>query len=168
MNTEHDEPSQVHDLKVWAPYWEDVNSGRKTVEIRLNDRWFQVGDVLLLRETRVVTNPDRVDSSDPVVQWRASLTRYEPTGRVCRRMITHVCDGQFGLLNGYVALSLAPVAEPPQEPVDPDRVAAITDAIQRLNTDIAGIDQIQDEQDRDQLRAAAEARYLTAIQEATQ
>jgi hypothetical protein len=41
---------RVHELKTWPEYFEDVWEGRKTFEVRENDRNFQVGDVLRLRE----------------------------------------------------------------------------------------------------------------------
>jgi uncharacterized protein DUF3850 len=43
-----------HELKIWPDFFEDVRSGAKRYEIRKNDRNFQVGDELHLREY----NPD--------------------------------------------------------------------------------------------------------------
>jgi hypothetical protein len=40
----------VHDLKTLPKYFEAVITGEKTFEVRLDDRNFQVGDVLHLRE----------------------------------------------------------------------------------------------------------------------
>ncbi|MEF7566023.1 DUF3850 domain-containing protein [Bacillus infantis] len=39
-----------HQLKTHPEYFEAVNQGLKTFEIRKNDRGFKVGDPLLLRE----------------------------------------------------------------------------------------------------------------------
>jgi hypothetical protein len=39
-----------HELKVWMNYYEDIAEGKKNFELRFNDRNFQVGDVLRLRE----------------------------------------------------------------------------------------------------------------------
>ena len=42
----------VHELKVYPWYFRDVKSKLKSFEIRKNDRFYQVGDYLLLREHR--------------------------------------------------------------------------------------------------------------------
>jgi hypothetical protein len=39
-----------HELKTWQPWFDDTLMGRKTFEFRKNDRDFQKGDRLLLRE----------------------------------------------------------------------------------------------------------------------
>ena len=48
LNLEY--PMAVHELKTVNPWFNDVVSGLKRFEIRLNDRNFQVGDTLLLME----------------------------------------------------------------------------------------------------------------------
>jgi len=40
----------VHDLKIYPEYWEDIATGKKTFEVRKNDRDYQVGDLLLFRK----------------------------------------------------------------------------------------------------------------------
>lgn len=39
-----------HELKIWPQYYNRVKDGSKTFEIRDNDRGFQQGDSVLLRE----------------------------------------------------------------------------------------------------------------------
>lgn len=75
----------VHELKTLPPYFEDVLSGRKTFELRQDDRLWCVGDTLRLRE---------FDGKDY-------------TGRECNRVITHGLMGpSFGLALGWIILSL--------------------------------------------------------------
>ncbi|EMF0419612.1 DUF3850 domain-containing protein [Enterococcus hirae] len=40
----------IHELKILPVYFEEVISGRKQFEIRKNDRNFQLGDQLILKE----------------------------------------------------------------------------------------------------------------------
>jgi hypothetical protein len=42
--------SRHHDLKTIQPFYDDIESGCKTFEVRLNDRAFQAGDTVTLRE----------------------------------------------------------------------------------------------------------------------
>ncbi|UFS61261.1 DUF3850 domain-containing protein [Subtercola endophyticus] len=74
----------VHELKLDREWFPAVAEGRKTVEIRFNDRDYQVGDVLLLKETE-----------DGIY-----------TGEELRRVVTHVL-AYNGLRENWVALSIA-------------------------------------------------------------
>lgn len=81
-----------HELKVWPPYYDAVLSGTKPFEIRKNDRGYQVGDTLWLREYS--PGPD------------------EYTGRGIKKRVTYMLSGDdptayaFGLRQGFVALGL--------------------------------------------------------------
>lgn len=74
--------SREHELKINEEFFDDVASGRKPFEIRYNDRGFQTGDYLRLREH----GPG----------WY---------GRETRKRITYMLNG-WGLQDGYVALGL--------------------------------------------------------------
>ena len=84
-----DAPAGWHTLKCWPPFFEDVIEGRKTFELRKNDRGYRVGDVLDLRE------------------WTG--TGY--SGRRFAVEITYLLEGaqQFGLMDGFVVLGLGDV-----------------------------------------------------------
>ena len=71
----------LHELKIYPKYFQETIEGNKPFEIRKNDRHFQVGDVLLLKEW------DNIREIGAVVRY--------------------VLDDTFiGLAEGYVALGL--------------------------------------------------------------
>jgi len=70
------EMSTYHELKCRTEYFSRIQSGQKTFEIRKNDRDFQVGDTLSLREWL----PDRnqyCDHSAPIEAEIVYMTSYE-------------------------------------------------------------------------------------------
>lgn len=77
----------THELKLWTDFFEDTY--RKPFELRRNDRGFQVGDRLHLRE------------------WDKDAQAY--TGRECMREVLYVLpEGSPGLADGFVGLGLGP------------------------------------------------------------
>ena len=40
----------IHELKIWPQYYQAVADGSKTFEVRKNDRGFQKGDEVVLKE----------------------------------------------------------------------------------------------------------------------
>lgn len=76
-----------HVLKIHEQPFNDLMSGAKTAEVRNNDRGFQVGDIVRLREI--------YDGSEAF------------TGREMRRLITHV-QTDYGLPDNRCVLSYAP------------------------------------------------------------
>ena len=81
-----------HSLKLRQPYYADVESGKKTFEIRKADRNYKVGDVLILEE----------------VTCAADLS-YCFTGRNLLRRIVYVTD--FMQRAGYVVLGIEPYCD---------------------------------------------------------
>lgn len=75
-----------HILKTWPEYFEAVNAGSKTFELRKNDRGFAVGDVLLLRE------------------YRPETDFY--SGREIEVKITFILRSGFGLQEGYACMAI--------------------------------------------------------------
>lgn len=103
MNPSDDKPRQPveHELKCWAEYFEAVLTGRKSFEIRKNDRDFRVGDTLWLREWVLPADPTCQD------------TYY--TDRECRRTVSYITD--FGQWQGRVVMGLeAPRSSCPPAP----------------------------------------------------
>ena len=87
----------THALKVWPDYYPRIADGSKPFEIRYDDRGFQVGDVLHLRE--YAPGPD------------------EYTGRSVRAVITYrigndtIPFGTAALKPGYCVLGISLIAE---------------------------------------------------------
>ncbi len=77
----------MHKLKTYPFFYQYVESGDKTFEIRTNDRDYHVGDILLLQE------------------WHDS--KY--TGRECKREITFIITLR-PILDNYVGMSIKPVS----------------------------------------------------------
>jgi hypothetical protein len=76
----------IHKLKTHPDPFKHVQSGAKTAEFRLNDRNFQVGDVL------------RLEEYDPETKKYTGFWSYQ--------LITHIQKG-YGIPENYVMLSLA-------------------------------------------------------------
>ena len=83
----------IHELKTWEEYFEPLASGEKNFELRKNDRGFQPGHQLLLRE------------------YSRHTHRY--SGRTLHKKISYILGGpeaeNFGLKPGYCILGLGDV-----------------------------------------------------------
>jgi hypothetical protein len=90
-------PTVWHELKTDPDVFDAVADGRKTHEIRCNDRDFKVGDGLLLRRTRYT---GRTMSLGMPLEY---------TGEELRRVVSHVLLGPvYGIKDGWAILSFAP------------------------------------------------------------
>lgn len=79
-------PCNTHELKILPKWFEDVQTNKKNFEIRKNDRNFEVGDYLILKE------------------WY----RGKFTDRYVIRQIEYIYkgDGTYGLSENYCVLGL--------------------------------------------------------------
>lgn len=59
----------VHDLKCWPAYFDAIKAGTKKFEVRLNDRDYRVGDVLILRRFDPESNAYNGDKMERVVTY---------------------------------------------------------------------------------------------------
>ena len=82
------ESFRIHKLKCWPEFYAALIAGDKRDELRLNDRNYKVGDVLILQE------------------YDNNIDLY--TGDESKWLVTWIVDG-FGLKDGYVAMSVKPV-----------------------------------------------------------
>lgn len=74
----------THELKTYPKYFQETIEGSKPFEIRKDDRDFQVGDVLILKE------------------W----DNIKYSGRESGAVVRYVLRDFIGLQEGYVALGL--------------------------------------------------------------
>jgi len=89
----------VHELKTDPAVFEAVASGRKTYEIRKNDREFQVGDILHLRET-ALSGKDMKNGG---------ALHY--TGREILAYVKHILRGPiYGLMDGWCIMSITVIS----------------------------------------------------------
>jgi Domain of unknown function (DUF3850) len=78
---------KVHELKTLKPYFQDIYSGVKQFEVRLNDRNFQVNDLLGLEE------------------FDGATQTY--TGRYIIRRITYILSDPMFVKDGFVIMGLS-------------------------------------------------------------
>lgn len=82
------ESFRVHNLKCCPEPFSALKNGEKTHEVRVDDRQYQVGDVLCLRE------------------WDQGTMIY--SGDLLEFVVTHKTTG-FGLSQGFCVMSLRPI-----------------------------------------------------------
>lgn len=84
-------PSQqekkVHDVKLGTTFFDDVKTGRKTFELRKNDRGYKEGDIIVAHEYKDGTT----------------------TGRTIEKKIVYMLEDFTGLEDGYCILGLGEV-----------------------------------------------------------
>lgn len=80
--------TKTHHLKTWPYYWDAIETGAKTFEIRRNDRDYHVGDILVLH------------------RWNPETKSYTENCRPISKRVTFVM-GAMGLEAGCVAMGLA-------------------------------------------------------------
>ena len=77
----------THELKCWTEYYAEIVSGRKTFEVRKNDRNFRIRDILVLKE------------------YDHTLKEY--TGQELYCSVTYILyGGEFGINEGWVVMSI--------------------------------------------------------------
>lgn len=89
---------KTHTLSTWPGPFEAVLDGTKRFEYRLDDRGFELGDELVLREW----DPSRFVSSG--VGGGGGLT-----GRQLKCRVTYILRGRFGVPINYVVMSIGEV-----------------------------------------------------------
>lgn len=100
-----------HELKTWPEFFGPILKGEKTFEIRANDRKFNVGDVLILREFRpcpLCMGSKRVRDYTDMMDCDCVHTK-QPGGRFTRRKVerrvTYITD--FAQQANFVVMGLS-------------------------------------------------------------
>jgi hypothetical protein len=79
----------THTLKTWPEYWDAVDCGDKTFEVRRDDRNFKVGDTVQL------------------IRWDKAILPANDGHYCCTRRIVYILHGdRFGIEPGYVVMGL--------------------------------------------------------------
>lgn len=76
---------KTHELKILPLYFDGIIKGKKTFEVRRNDRGYKVGDILVLREYN---------------------TRNNYTGSKVTAEVTYILDKFEGIKEGYVVMGI--------------------------------------------------------------
>lgn len=75
-----------HELKTWPSFFEAVWDGTKPWEYRRNDRDYQIGDILILKE------------------WCPEKQQY--SGRTIKSVNGYMLQGKMGMPEGFAIMSL--------------------------------------------------------------
>lgn len=95
----------IHELKILPNYFKAVVSGEKTFELRKNDRKFEVGDTLVLKEYKQ-------GLTDSTGSEMVTIQEQGYTGKEIYKTITYILKGgKYGLHQGYVILALGEYIE---------------------------------------------------------
>ena len=87
-----------HEIEVWPAYFHPISSGEKRFEVRRDDRGFQKGQVLWIRE----------------YDYMARSYRDKHTGNAVFARIDWVLSGgQFGIEPGYIVMSISLIVKDP-------------------------------------------------------
>ena len=94
----------IHELKCAKEYFEAVVSGKKTFEVRKNDRQYEEGDFLAMNEVQYVSEI-RKDGDGTITE---QVLNY--TGRSCLVQVVYILNDDRYLKPGYVCMSIRPCA----------------------------------------------------------
>lgn len=80
----YESAQKVHQIKIGTAFFDDVRSGKKTFELRKNDRSYQEGDLLDMME----------------------FTNGKYTGRSIKASVTYILENFTGLAEGYCIMAI--------------------------------------------------------------
>lgn len=89
---------KIHELKILPQYFEDVKCGHKTFELRKDDREFQTGDILMLKEFNQNKKYKTINETE---------TNF--SGKKVLRQIKYILKDIEGLNKNYAILGIKPI-----------------------------------------------------------
>ena len=92
--------TREHILKTWPNAWHAVRDGKKMFEWRKDDRGFEVGDVLVLRQWDPAPFGNLLQ---PIGYVRPGAGQYVDL----RVVVTYILRGQFGVPPDYCVMGIA-------------------------------------------------------------
>ena len=99
-----------HELKIWPNEFKDTCSGKKTFEVRKNDRCFKIGDMLILREfvpCKECSGYGRVADHTDFIDCTCKEPHGKYTGKKIHAVVKYILNGgQFGIHKDYVVMSI--------------------------------------------------------------
>ncbi len=101
-----------HELKTWPDPFQAVWDGRKTHEVRVNDRGFTTNDLLILREFVPPPSPFQIGKLTPFEEIVAPPKEGHYTGCTLFAVPTYITPGgKFGLPENMVVMSIRVIAK---------------------------------------------------------
>lgn len=92
---------KIHELKTWPEYYKEIVAGRKTFEVRKNDREYKVGDILHLREWE----PGNLEPKEGTMIYIPIAPHY--TGSELLAKVEYILSGgKWGIEEGYCVMSI--------------------------------------------------------------
>ncbi len=102
----------VHELKTWPDPFQAVWEGRKTHEVRVNDRGFTTEDLLILREFVPPESPFQIGKLASFDDITSPPKEGTYTGRTLFAVPTYITPGgRFGLPENMVVMSIRVIAK---------------------------------------------------------
>lgn len=94
---------KIHELKILPQYFSAIKEEKKTFELRKDDRGFQVGDVLMLKEFNLQEKYETIEGAETYF-----------SGNKILRQITYIFKDEtenMGLSKDYAILGIKPIDE---------------------------------------------------------
>ncbi len=88
--------SKTHELKTDPLVFDDSFNNKKLFELRFNDRDFNVGDTLVLKETKF--SGIEMKNGKPLIY----------TNRIIHQKVNYILSGGYGLMDGWVIIGVTP------------------------------------------------------------